>query len=202
MRVVPPAPTQNQAKATADEHGCTPMSTAKSPPLCPGAAPARVHPLCAPLAALLLALSGCATPPPPPPTPPDAHVPPFARASPTNPSPASPSSPSRCASGGCSASRCRRRPARHAPAAGAGGKTRARTGPVAARWRILVARHEAERGGGSLDRQARSPGNEFPPQDGDYAWSAAFVSYVMRIAGAGPRFPYSLAMPITSTSPS
>ncbi len=27
--------------------------------------------------------------------------------------------------------------------------------------------------------------------DGDYAWSAAFVSYVMRIAGAGPRFPYS-----------
>ena len=26
---------------------------------------------------------------------------------------------------------------------------------------------------------------------GDYAWSAAFVSYVMRIAGAGPRFPYS-----------
>ena len=28
-------------------------------------------------------------------------------------------------------------------------------------------------------------------EDGDYAWSAAFVSYVMRIAGAGPRFPYS-----------
>jgi len=27
--------------------------------------------------------------------------------------------------------------------------------------------------------------------DGRYAWSAAFVSYVMRIAGAGPRFPYS-----------
>ena len=27
--------------------------------------------------------------------------------------------------------------------------------------------------------------------DGDYAWSAAFVSYVMRIAGAGARFPYS-----------
>ena len=24
-----------------------------------------------------------------------------------------------------------------------------------------------------------------------YAWSAAFVSYVMRIAGAGARFPYS-----------
>jgi hypothetical protein len=35
-------------------------------------------------------------------------------------------------------------------------------------------------------------GTEFPAdQDGRYAWSAAFVSYVMRIAGAGPRFPYS-----------
>jgi Uncharacterized protein conserved in bacteria (DUF2272) len=35
-------------------------------------------------------------------------------------------------------------------------------------------------------------GAEFPPeQDGDYAWSAAFISYVMRIAGAGQRFPYS-----------
>ena len=32
----------------------------------------------------------------------------------------------------------------------------------------------------------------FPPeQDGRFAWSAAFVSYVMRMAGAGPRFPYS-----------
>jgi hypothetical protein len=30
-----------------------------------------------------------------------------------------------------------------------------------------------------------------PDIDGDYAWSAAFISYVMRIAGAGPRFPYS-----------
>jgi hypothetical protein len=35
-------------------------------------------------------------------------------------------------------------------------------------------------------------GAVFPPDaDGDYAWSAAFVSYVMRIAGAGHRFPYS-----------
>jgi hypothetical protein len=32
----------------------------------------------------------------------------------------------------------------------------------------------------------------FPPDDdGRYAWSAAFVSYVMRMAGAGNRFPYS-----------
>jgi Uncharacterized protein conserved in bacteria (DUF2272) len=34
----------------------------------------------------------------------------------------------------------------------------------------------------------------FPPgHDGLYAWSAAFISYVMRIAGAGDRFPYSEA---------
>ncbi len=35
-------------------------------------------------------------------------------------------------------------------------------------------------------------GHEFPLEDdGKYAWSAAFVSYVMRIAGAGSAFPYS-----------
>lgn len=35
-------------------------------------------------------------------------------------------------------------------------------------------------------------GQIFPAsEDGNYAWSAAFVSYVMRIAGAGPHFPYS-----------
>lgn len=35
-------------------------------------------------------------------------------------------------------------------------------------------------------------GDVFPrDEDGNYAWSAAFVSYVMRIAGAGKRFPYS-----------
>lgn len=35
-------------------------------------------------------------------------------------------------------------------------------------------------------------GTVFPAsEDGDYAWSAAFVSYVMRIAGAGSHFPYS-----------
>jgi hypothetical protein len=34
-------------------------------------------------------------------------------------------------------------------------------------------------------------GVEYPPdQDGTYAWSAAFVSYVMRMAGAGDRFVY------------
>ncbi|HEY8872685.1 MAG TPA: DUF2272 domain-containing protein [Stellaceae bacterium] len=35
-------------------------------------------------------------------------------------------------------------------------------------------------------------GRVFPEQeDGNYAWSAAFVDYVMRMAGAGRRFPYS-----------
>ncbi|HEX4112858.1 MAG TPA: DUF2272 domain-containing protein [Stellaceae bacterium] len=35
-------------------------------------------------------------------------------------------------------------------------------------------------------------GGLFPAaDDGRYAWSAAFISYVMRIAGAGPRFPYA-----------
>ena len=35
-------------------------------------------------------------------------------------------------------------------------------------------------------------GHVFPiPANGQYAWSAAFVSYVMRIAGAGSAFPYA-----------
>jgi Uncharacterized protein conserved in bacteria (DUF2272) len=36
-------------------------------------------------------------------------------------------------------------------------------------------------------------GQVFPAdRDGDYAWSAAFISYVMRMAGAGGSFPYSI----------
>ena len=35
-------------------------------------------------------------------------------------------------------------------------------------------------------------------EDGTYAWSAAFVSYVMRIAGAGAHFPYPPAIRTTS----
>jgi Uncharacterized protein conserved in bacteria (DUF2272) len=39
-----------------------------------------------------------------------------------------------------------------------------------------------------------APDRTFPVSDkGDYAWSAAFVSYVMRIAGAGREFPYAPA---------
>jgi hypothetical protein len=35
-------------------------------------------------------------------------------------------------------------------------------------------------------------GRLFPPErDADFAWSAAFIDYVMRMAGAGRRFPYS-----------
>lgn len=35
-------------------------------------------------------------------------------------------------------------------------------------------------------------GSVFPAnEDAEYAWSAAFISYVMRIAGAGTQFPYS-----------
>jgi hypothetical protein len=35
-------------------------------------------------------------------------------------------------------------------------------------------------------------GKKFPFwQDGRYAWSAAFISYLMRMAGAGPEFPYA-----------
>src|ERR1700733_11188174 len=35
-------------------------------------------------------------------------------------------------------------------------------------------------------------GIEFPrSQDGEFAWSAAFIDYVMRMAGAGRRFPYA-----------
>jgi hypothetical protein len=37
-------------------------------------------------------------------------------------------------------------------------------------------------------------GTIFPAdRDTYYAWSAAFISYVMRIAGAGPRFPYAIS---------
>jgi len=37
-------------------------------------------------------------------------------------------------------------------------------------------------------------GQEFPAgSDDDFAWSAAFIGYVMRIAGAGNRFPYAVA---------
>jgi hypothetical protein len=51
---------------------------------------------------------------------------------------------------------------------------------------------------GNDEREARwtgkhdETGAEFAAsEDSGYAWSAAFISYVMRLAGAGARFPYS-----------
>ena len=51
---------------------------------------------------------------------------------------------------------------------------------------------------GGQSREARwtgkhdESGHAFPVWDDErYAWSAAFISYVMRIAGAGDRFPYA-----------
>ena len=68
-------------------------------------------------------------------------------------------------------------------------------GAVAARRRILVARAGRGTARDALDREARRrAASVFPAdEDGRYAWSAAFVSYVMRIAGAGARFPYAPA---------
>lgn len=55
-------------------------------------------------------------------------------------------------------------------------------------WIGMNAGHDYDRWTGKHD----AAGRRFPPwKDGDYAWSAAFISYVMRMAGAGPRFPYA-----------
>lgn len=55
-------------------------------------------------------------------------------------------------------------------------------------WLGLPANQKETRWTGKHDAE----GHVFPADDdGDYAWSAAFISYVMRIAGAGDRFPYA-----------
>jgi hypothetical protein len=55
-------------------------------------------------------------------------------------------------------------------------------------WLGLDAGSRDSRWTGKHDAQGRV----FPArEDGSYAWSAAFVSYVIRIAGAGSGFPYS-----------
>jgi hypothetical protein len=55
-------------------------------------------------------------------------------------------------------------------------------------WLGLDAGDPARRWTGKHD----GDGRVFPAaEDGEFAWSAAFISYVMRIANAGPRFPYS-----------
>lgn len=51
---------------------------------------------------------------------------------------------------------------------------------------------DPDRSEGSWTGKHDAGGSEFSAsEDYNYAWSAAFVSYVMRIAGAGTRFPYS-----------
>ena len=53
---------------------------------------------------------------------------------------------------------------------------------------------DADRVEGAWTGRHDEDGHDFPAEkDAYYAWSAAFVSYVMRIAGAGPRFPYGQA---------
>ena len=55
-------------------------------------------------------------------------------------------------------------------------------------WEGMNAGEPDARWTGKHDAQGRV----FPVRvNGDYAWSAAFISYVMRIAGAGPKFPYA-----------
>lgn len=55
-------------------------------------------------------------------------------------------------------------------------------------WEGLAGQSSYARWTGKHD----ADGRVFPwRQDGQFAWSAAFISYVMRIAGAGPRFPYA-----------
>lgn len=55
-------------------------------------------------------------------------------------------------------------------------------------WIGMNAGHAEDRWTGKHD----AAGKIFPPKvNGRYAWSAAFISYVMRMAGAGPGFPYS-----------
>jgi hypothetical protein len=55
-------------------------------------------------------------------------------------------------------------------------------------WEGMNAGHPESRWTGKHD----SSGHIFPiAVNGQYAWSAAFISYVMRIAGAGNDFPYS-----------
>ena len=63
---------------------------------------------------------------------------------------------------------------------------------MAAGRRILVARPRPELAASGWTGIHNANGQVFPEsQDGNFAWSAAFISYVMRMAGAGSRFPYS-----------
>ena len=69
----------------------------------------------------------------------------------------------------------------------------ARGGAVAAGRRLLVAgpRPELAAAAAGPASTTRTAASSRTTRDGNYAWSAAFISYVMRMAGAGHRFPYS-----------
>jgi hypothetical protein len=139
---------------------------------------------------IVAALAACAQPPPTPP-PPDTHIPPFARV---------PYEPISRASVVAVALRVWR--LFGAPVDDDPPDTRPPPAPdqkpereeglwqrVGEYWWLGMNVGSPEAGWtGEHDAQ----GAIFPADvDGDYAWSAAFVSYVMRIAGAAGAFPYS-----------
>jgi hypothetical protein len=167
------------------------MSTNPLASVYPARTAPHLRPLYAPLAVLLLTLSACATTTKPPPPPPDSHVPPFARI------PYEPISRDSIVAIALREWRLFGEPVDDDPPG-----TRPRPAPdekperepglwqrVGEYWWLgLNAGAPEAAWTGKHDEN----GVVFPAdQDGDFAWSAAFVSYVMRIAGAGPRFPYA-----------
>jgi hypothetical protein len=164
------------------------MSTDKLVSVRPANASTDVRQLRTPLA-LLLALSACATPTPPPP--PDSHVPPFARV------PYEPISRDSIVAIALREWRLFGQPIDDDPPG-----TRPRPAPeqkperepglwqrVGEYWWLGLNAGAPE---AAWTGKHDATGAVFPAdEDGDFAWSAAFVSYVIRIAGAGPRFPYA-----------
>ena len=164
------------------------MGTNKLVSMYPANASAHLRQLSAAL--LLLALSACTTAKPPPP-PSDSHVPPFARV------PYEPISRDSIVALALREWRLFGQPIDDDPPG-----TRPRPAPdqkperepglwqrVGEYWWLGLNATAPE---AAWTGKHDATGAVFPAdQDGDFAWSAAFVSYVMRIAGAGPRFPYA-----------
>ena len=139
---------------------------------------------------VMIMLSACAGPAP---TPPDAHVPPFARV------PYEPISRQAVVAVGLREWRLFGSPVDDNPpgayqAAAPQDKPERQDGL----WQRVGEYWWLGMNAGSADSawtgKHDATGAVFPAsEDGTYAWSAAFVSYVMRIAGAGTHFPYSAA---------
>jgi hypothetical protein len=129
----------------------------------------------------LLALAACAG------TPPDAHVPPFAR---------KPYEPfSRAAAVAIAVREWKAFGSRvEQPGAPPAGKEEREEGywqRIGEYWWLGL---DAGSEGSGWTGKHDGDGAVFPPKDdAAFAWSAAFISYVMRMAGAGERFPYSAA---------